>query len=165
MSTINYEHFLGWALIKEPSLLIEAEDGTKKISDYSDAQLKEAYEDAYARCQSLKPYMSEINYKTLIYNYALHIAICNSTYEAETDNENIFDKQEPTEALQKLYLKYSINSATIGIITSSSSGGSSASSQLPQSLTQADSETTYLLTTAYGKTALYFLEQLNGIII
>ena len=162
---INFENFLNWALVKEPTLIILTEDGAKKISDYSEFQLTEGYNDAIARCKSLRSYMNDANYKSLIYNYALHIAITNSTYETDNDNENIFDKQEPEEALQKLYLKYSIPSATIGIITSSSSGGSSASSQLPNSLTQADSETTFLITTVYGKTALYFLEQLNGIII
>lgn len=169
---INLDDFLKWACLKENSLIIEIVNEeeeppttTKDISEYSKQQLKEAYEDADARCKSLRKYMSTQNYKTLIYNYALHIAIVNSTFDFEIDNNNIFDKPEPAEALQKLYVKYSIASATTGIITSSSSGGSSASQQIPNSLAQGDLETSDLLKTAYGKTALYFLEQLNGIII
>ncbi len=165
MAEISFNDFIAWALIKEPSLKVVNEDNEDiTISDYSKLQLEEGYNDAIARCKSLKTYMSAMNYKTLIYNYALHIAIVSSIFIAEP-LENPFEVEEPTEALQKLYVKYSIASNTTGIITSSSSGGSSASSQLPQALTQGDLETTYLLSTPYGRLVEMFLEQLQGILL
>ena len=180
MATIDFNDFVKWVLIKEPSLKLqkeneettESEENVKEttedekiISDYSNQQLEEGYNDAIARCKSLKSYMSIENYRTLIYNYGLHIAITNSVFIAEVDENNIFEVSQPEEALQKLYVKYSVGTNTTGIVTSSSSGGSSASSQLPQAITQGNLETTYLLSTAYGRTVEMFLEQLQGILL
>ena len=179
---MDFNDFVKWALIKEPSLELKKEneneevaeaegdikvkaDSEKTISDYSKQQLEEGYNDALNRCNSLKSYISQNNYRTLIYNYGLHIAITNSIFIAEVDENNLFEVSQPEEALQKLYIKYSVASNTTGIVTSSSSGGSSASSQLPQSITQGDLETTYLLSTVYGRTAEMILEQLQGILI
>lgn len=164
--TIDFKDFVDWALIKESSLIVVDEvDGleTKTISDYSKQQLEEGFNDASSRCKSLKSYMSNFNYRTLLYNYALHIAIVNSVFIQDVDADGFIE--EPKEALQKLYIKYSVASNTAGIVTSSSSGGSSASSQLPTAITQGDLETAYLLGTQYGKTAEMFLEQLQGVLL
>ena len=72
---------------------------------------------------------------------------------------------EPTEALQKLYVQYGVYDSTAGIITSSSSGGSSASSALPKSVSEGDLETSWLMSTPYGVQAEMYFEQMNGIII
>ncbi len=116
------------------------------------------------RCASLKRYIRNFNYINLIFNYALHISIVSSAFEIKKDDEgNIWN--EPTEPLQKLYVQYSVYDSTAGILTSTSSGGSSASSALPKSLTEGDLETSYLLSTPYGVQAEIYFEQVNGIII
>lgn len=167
MAVIDYNDFKNWCLIKEPSLVIENEEtADKNISDYSSFQLQEGFNDAVDRCKLLNSYMSSNNFRSLIYNYGLHIAIANSFYENENNNEqDLFEITEPEEALQRLYIKYSVNSATIGITTSSSSGGSSASSQLPKVIADGDLETSFLLSTPYGKRAEIFFEQIQGVII
>lgn len=146
--TLDYDSFLKWALIKEPSLALEEEtikdplpDGfykdkdinkNKGISDYTYQQTALGFEEALNRCASLKRYMRNYNYINLIFNYALHIAIVSSSFEVKLVQEEGEEKptlwNEPTEALQKLYYRYSVYDSTVGIINSSSSGGSSASS-------------------------------------
>ncbi len=58
-----------------------------------------------------------------------------------------------------------IHDSTVGIINSSSSGGSSASSSLPKSVMEGDLETSYLMSTPYGMQAEMYFEQINGLII
>lgn len=115
--------------------------------------------------------MRDFNYINLIFNYALHISIVSSAFEIKKDDDteggqtsgNIWN--EPTEPLQKLYVQYSVYDSTAGILTSTSSGGSSSSVSLPKSLTEGDLETSYLLSTPYGVQAEIYFEQVNGIII
>ena len=169
--TLDYDSFLKWALIKEPSLkekepLNETPDTPTAygVSEYTYQQTTLAYEEALNRCASLKCYMRNYNYIDLIFNYALHISIVSSSFAVKKDDEgNIWN--EPTEALQKLYVQYGVYDSTAGIITSSSSGGSSASSALPKSVTEGDLETSYLMSTPYGVQAEMYFEQMNGIII
>ena len=176
--SLDYDSFLKWALIKEPSLKEKEplnelpEDITPSgISDYTYQQTTIAFEEALNRCASLKRYMRDFNYINLIFNYALHISIVSSAFEIKKDDDteggqtsgNIWN--EPTEPLQKLYVQYSVYDSTAGILTSTSSGGSSASSALPKSLTEGDLETSYLLSTPYGVQAEIYFEQVNGIII
>ena len=182
---LDYDSFLKWALIKEPSLKEKEslnelpEDITPSgISDYTYQQttmafkealnrcasLKRAFKEALNRCASLKRYMRDFNYINLIFNYALHISIVSSAFEIKKDDEgNIWN--EPTEPLQQLYVQYSVYDSTAGILTSTSSGGSSSSVTLPKSLTEGDLETSYLLSTPYGVQAEIYFEQVNGIII
>lgn len=181
--TLDYESFLKWVLIKEPTLasgvplakekeplLNELPEDSKTqnivggISSYTYQQTTMAFDEALNRCASLRPYMREYNYINLIFNYALHISIVSSAFEIKKD-ENGEIWKEPKEPLQKLYLQYSVNDSTAGIITSSSSGGSSASSSLPKSVTEGDLETSYLMSTPYGVQAEMYFEQINGIII
>lgn len=160
---LDYNKFLEWVLIKEPTLKVNTQI-EPPISAYSNQMLGIAFDDAYCRCKSLQAYMSLCNFTNCVYNYALHIAIMSAVYEVEVDEEgNIISK--PEEALQQLYISYSANDKTIGITTSASSGGSSASSTLPKSITEGDLETSWLLGTPYGIQAEIFLEQLNGVII
>lgn len=168
---LDYDSFLKWALIKEPSLkekdpLNEASDTPTAygISEYTYQQTTIAFEEALNRCASLKRYMRDSNYTNLVFNYSLHISIVSSAFEIKKDeNGDIWN--EPTEPLQKLYVQYAVYDSTAGIVTSSSSGGSSASSSLPKSVTEGDLETSYLMSTPYGvQTEMYF-EQMNGIII
>lgn len=177
--TLDYDSFLKWALIKEPSLkIIEPlsdpnPDGFYNdkdinrscgISEYTYQQTTIAFEEALNRCASLKRYMRENNYINLVFNYALHISIVSSSFAVKKDDEgNIWN--EPTEALQKLYIQYAVYDSTAGIITSSSSGGSSASSALPKSVSEGDLETSWLMSTPYGVYAEMYFEQMNGIII
>ncbi|WP_288550778.1 hypothetical protein [uncultured Brachyspira sp.] len=176
--SLDYDSFLKWALIKEPSLkekepLNESSDNTTAygISEYTYQQTTMAFEEALNRCASLKRYMRDFNYINLIFNYALHISIVSSAFEIKKDDDteggqtsgNIWN--EPTKPLQKLYVQYSVYDSTAGILTSTSSGGSSASSTLPKSLTEGDLETSYLLSTPYGVQAEIYFEQVNGIII
>lgn len=176
--SLTYDSFLKWALIKEPSLKEKEplnelpEDITPSgISDYTYQQTTMAFEEALNRCASLKRYMRDFNYINLIFNYALHISIVSSAFEIKKDDDteggqtsgNIWN--DPTEPLQKLYVQYSVYDSTAGILTSTSSGGSSASSTLPKSLTEGDLETSYLLSTPYGVQAEIYFEQVNGIII
>lgn len=171
--TLDYDSFLKWVLIKEPTLkekdpLIETPEGTIPttygISEYTYQQTTLAYEEALNRCASLKRYMRENNYINLIFNYALHISIVSSSFAVKKDDEgNIWN--EPTEALQKLYVQYAVYDSTAGIITSSSSGGSSSSQSLPKSVTEGDLETSYLMSTPYGVQAEMYFEQMNGIIL
>ena len=177
---VDYDSFLKWALIKEPTFavgvplakekdpLIETPEGTIPttygISEYTYQQTTLAYEEALNRCASLKRYMRDYNYINLIFNYALHISIVSSAFEIKKDeNGDIWN--EPTEPLQKLYVQYAVYDSTAGIVTSSSSGGSSASSSLPKSVTEGDLETSYLMSTPYGVQAEMYFEQMNGIII
>ncbi|WP_157148042.1 hypothetical protein [Brachyspira pilosicoli] len=175
---LDYDSFLKWALIKEPSLKEKEplnelpEDITPSgISDYTYQQTTMAFEEALNRCASLKRYMRDFNYINLIFNYALHISIVSSAFEIKKDDDteggqtsgNIWN--EPTEPLQKLYVQYSVYDSTAGILTSTSSGGSSSSVSLPKSLTEGDLETSYLLSTPYGVQAEIYFEQVNGIII
>ncbi len=176
--SLDYDSFLKWALIKEPSLKEKEplnelpEDITPSgISDYTYQQTTIAFKEVLNRCASLKRYMRDFNYINLIFNYALHISIVSSAFEIKKDDDteggqtsgNIWN--EPTEPLQKLYVQYSVYDSTAGILTSTSSGGSSASSTLPKSLTEGDLETSYLLSTPYGVQAEIYFEQVNGIII
>ncbi|WP_288685608.1 hypothetical protein [uncultured Brachyspira sp.] len=176
--SLTYDSFLKWALIKEPSLKEKEplnelpEDITPSgISDYTYQQTTMAFEEALNRCASLKRYMRDFNYINLIFNYALHISIVSSAFEIKKDDDteggqtsgNIWN--DPTEPLQKLYVQYSVYDTIAGILTSTSSGGSSASSTLPKSLTEGDLETSYLLSTPYGVQAEIYFEQVNGIII
>ena len=169
--TLDYDSFLKWALIKEPTLqekepLADASDipSAYGISEYTYQQTTLAYEEALNRCASLKRYMRNYNYIDLIFNYALHISIVSSSFAVKKDDEgNIWN--EPTEALQKLYVQYGVYDSTAGIITSSSSGGSSASSALPKSVQEGDLETSWLMSTPYGVQAEMYFEQMNGIII
>lgn len=176
--SLTYDSFLKWALIKEHSLKEKEplnelpEDITPSgISDYTYQQTTMAFEEALNRCASLKRYMRDFNYINLIFNYALHISIVSSAFEIKKDDDteggqtsgNIWN--EPTEPLQKLYVQYSVYDSTAGILTSTSSGGSSSSVSLPKSLTEGDLETSYLLSTPYGVQAEIYFEQVNGIII
>lgn len=171
--TLDYDSFLKWALIKEPTLkekdpLLETPEGTIPtaygISEYTYQQTTLAYEEALNRCASLKRYMRYSNYINLVFNYALHISIASSSFAVKKDeNGDIWN--EPTEALQKLYVQYGVYDSTAGIITSSSSGGSSASSTLPRSVSEGDLETSWLMSTPYGVYAEMYFEQMNGIII
>lgn len=176
--SLTYDSFLKWALIKEPSLKEKEplnelpEDITPSgISDYTYQQTTIAFKEALNRCASLKRYMRDFNYINLIFNYALHISIVSSAFEIKKDDDteggqtsgNIWN--EPTEPLQKLYVQYSVYDSTAGILTSTSSGGSSSSVSLPKSLTEGDLETSYLLSTPYGVQAEIYFEQVNGIII
>ncbi|WIH89365.1 hypothetical protein NEI02_06555 [Brachyspira pilosicoli] len=176
--SLDYDSFLKWALIKEPTLKEKKplnelpEDITPSgISDYTYQQTTMAFEEALNRCASLKRYMRDFNYINLIFNYALHISIVSSAFEIKKDDDteggqtsgNIWN--EPTEPLQKLYVQYSVYDSTAGILTSTSSGGSSSSVSLPKSLTEGDLETSYLLSTPYGVQAEIYFEQVNGIII
>lgn len=168
---LDYDSFLKWALIKEPSLkekdpLIELPEDTTPsgISEYTYQQTTIAFEEALNRCASLKRYMRDYNYTNLVFNYALHISIVSSAFEIKKDeNGDIWN--EPTEPLQKLYVQYGVYDSTAGIITSSSSGGSSASSALPKSVSEGDLETSWLMSTPYGVQAEMYFEQMNGIII
>ena len=79
---LDYDSFLKWALIKEPTLKEKKplnelpEDITLSgISDYTRQQTTIAFEEALNRCASLKRYMRDFNYINLIFNYALHISI------------------------------------------------------------------------------------------
>ena len=177
--TLDYDSLLKWALIKEPSLkIIEPlsdpnPDGFYNdkdinrscgISEYTYQQTTIAFEEALNRCASLKRYMRENNYINLVFNYALHISIVSSSFAVKKDeNGDIWN--EPTEALQKLYVQYGVYDSTAGIITSSSSGGSSASSALPKSVSEGDLETSWLMSTPYGVQAEMYFEQMNGIIL
>lgn len=176
--SLDYDSFLKWALIKEPTLKEKKplnelpEDITPSgISDYTYQQTTMAFEEALNRCASLKRYMRDFNYINLIFNYALHISIVSSAFEIKKDDDteggqtsgNIWN--EPTEPLQQLYVQYSVYDSTAGILTSTSSGGSSSSVTLPKSLTEGDLETSYLLSTPYGVQAEIYFEQVNGIII
>ncbi|WP_300742906.1 hypothetical protein [uncultured Brachyspira sp.] len=134
------------------------------ISEYTYQQTTIAFEEALNRCASLKRYMRDYNYTNLVFNYALHISIVSSAFEIKKDeNGDIWN--EPTEPLQKLYVQYAVYDSTAGIVTSSSSGGSSASSTLPKSVTEGDLETSYLMSTPYGVQAEMYFEQMTGIII
>ena len=168
---LDYDSFLKWALIKEPSLKEKEplnelpEDITPSgISDYTYQQTTMAFKEALNRCASLKRYMRDFNYINLIFNYALHISIVSSAFEIKKDDEGKI-WNEPTDPLQQLYVQYSVYDTIAGILTSTSSGGSSASSTLPKSLTEGDLETSYLLSTPYGVQAEIYFEQVNGIII
>ncbi|MEI0609617.1 hypothetical protein [Brachyspira pilosicoli] len=168
---LDYDSFLKWALIKEPSLkekepLNELPEDIipSGISDYTYQQTTMAFKEALNRCASLKRYMRDFNYINLIFNYALHISIVSSAFEIKKDDEGKI-WNEPTEPLQQLYVQYSVYDTIAGILTSTSSGGSSASSTLPKSLTEGDLETSYLLSTPYGVQAEIYFEQVNGIII
>lgn len=187
--TLDYDSFLKWALIKEPTLaakekdplpeahirVIETPEGTIPtaygISEYTYQQTTLAYEEALNRCASLKRYMRYSNYINLIFNYALHISIVSSSFAVKKDEDTEGGQasgdiwNEPTEALQKLYVQYGVYDSTAGIITSSSSGGSSASSALPKSVSEGDLETSWLMSTPYGVQAEMYFEQMNGIII
>ena len=176
---VDYDSFLKWALIKEPTLkekdpLTELPEDSETPSGISDAagglssytyqQTTIAFEEALNRCASLKRYMRDYNYTNLVFNYALHISIVSSAFEIKKDDEgNIWN--EPIEPLQKLYVQYAVYDSTAGIVTSSSSGGSSASSSLPKSVTEGDLETSYLMSTPYGVQAEMYFEQMTGIII
>lgn len=176
---LDYDSFLKWALIKEPSLAVgvplakekdpltelpEDSETPSGLSSYTYQQTTIAFEEALNRCASLKRYMRDYNYTNLVFNYALHISIVSSAFEIKKDeNGDIWN--EPTEPLQKLYVQYAVYDSTAGIITSSSSGGSSASSSLPKSVTEGDLETSYLMSTPYGVQAEMYFEQMTGIII
>lgn len=175
--SLDYDSFLKWALIKEPSLkekeplqnvhsgINESSDNTTAygISEYTYQQTTMAFKEALNRCASLKRYMRDFNYINLIFNYALHISIVSSAFIKKDDEGIIWN--EPTEPLQKLYVQYSVYDSTAGILTSISIGGSSSSVTLPKSLTEGDLETSYLLSTPYGVQAEIYFEQVNGIII
>ena len=177
--TLDYDSFLKWALIKEPTFAVgvplakekdpltelpEDSETPSGLSSYTYQQTTIAFKEALNRCASLKRYMRDYNYINLIFNYALHISIVSSAFEIKKDeNGDIWN--EPTEPLQKLYVQYAVYDSTAGIVTSSSSGGSSASSSLPKSVTEGDLETSYLMSTPYGVQAEMYFEQMNGIII
>ena len=177
---LDYDSFLKWALIKEPSLkekeplpevhirVNETSDTPTAygISEYTYQQTTIAFEEALNRCASLKRYMRDYNYTNLVFNYALHISIVSSAFEIKKDGEgNIWNEPTEPEPLQKLYVQYAVYDSTAGIVTSSSSGGSSASSSLPKSVTEGDLETSYLMSTPYGVQAEMYFEQMTGIII
>ncbi|MDA0071770.1 hypothetical protein OFT50_06715 [Brachyspira hyodysenteriae] len=84
---LDYDSFLKWALIKEPSLkekdpLNEASDTPTAygISEYTYQQTTIAFEEALNRCASLKRYMRDSNYTNLVFNYSLHISIVSSAF-------------------------------------------------------------------------------------
>ncbi len=176
---VDYDSFLKWALIKEPTFAVgvplakekdpltelpEDSETPSGISEYTYQQTTIAFEEALNRCASLKRYMRDYNYTNLVFNYALHISIVSSAFEIKKDDEgNIWN--EPIEPLQKLYVQYAVYDSTAGIVTSSSSGGSSASSTLPKSVTEGDLESSYLISTPYGVQAEMYFEQMTGIII
>ena len=94
---LDYDSFLKWALIKEPSLKEKEslnelpEDITPSgISDYTYQQTTMAFKEALNRCASLKRYMRDFNYINLIFNYALHISIVSSAFEIKKDDEGKF---------------------------------------------------------------------------
>lgn len=160
---LDYNKFIEWVLIKEPTLKVD-ELIEPPISVYSNQLLTLAFEQAYYRCVGIKRYLNNYNFIDCVYNYALHIAIMDASFNVTVDEDgNIID--EPTEALQKLFIRYVDNSGVNGITTSASSGGSSASSTLPKSITDGDLETSYLMTTPYGQQVEMYFEQLGGVCI
>ena len=112
---LDYDSFLKWALIKEPTLAIgvplakEKEplpevhirvnetsdtptaygisDATGGLSSYTYQQTTIAFEEALNRCASLKRYMRDSNYTNLVFNYALHISIVSSAFEIKKDDD------------------------------------------------------------------------------
>lgn len=167
---MNFEDFSNWASRKEPSLLTtiksEDEDTPDEIAIDTDTieALKFAYEDATEKVMSLFVYMSFHNYKMLVYNYSLHIAIIDASCDLDTIDLSNPDNNKLS-PLQNLHLKYKVYTNTAGIITSSSSGGSSASSVLPSRISQGDIETSWLLLTPYGRQAELYMEQTESVLI
>ena len=107
--SLDYDSFLKWALIKEPSLkekepLNESSDNTTAygISEYTYQQTTMAFKEALNRCDSLKRYMRDFNYINLIFNYALHISIVSSAFEIKNYKNFMFNIQFMT--VQQEYL-------------------------------------------------------------
>lgn len=149
---LNFEAFLEWVLIKEPTLRDIEKD--PPVSDYTKAQLEIGFNDAFCRCQGVRSYMRECNFETLVYNYALHIAIMNA-----------IPIDEIVHPLQAINSKYFAKDSVIGITTSASSGGSSASTTLPKIISEGDMETVYLINTPYGIQVELIFESLGGMTI
>lgn len=164
--SLSVDDFLEWAFKKEPTLSVmplNNEEADKEPAETPTiSALKEAYNNAYYLSVSMSKYIRNQNYRLYLYNYALHLAIVSAVWMPENDNDMF---EEPTEPLQKLYVKYGVINGTIGITTSSSSGGSSAGATLPRAITEGDLETSNLLLTPYGRFVETVNEQLVGVVI
>lgn len=138
MATINYEDWYAWAKKRE-TLSPDAED----FWAYT-----ESWERALGLVESLQPWLSELNYRLLLYNVALHYVITNPY--TNLDGE-----------INPLYTKYGISDKSGGIVSSASDESSSATYHITKSLNDADFTTQDLIMTPYGQYAYSILEQMN----
>lgn len=138
MEELTYENWFDWAKKRE----------TLSPDDAEFYAYTEAWERAIGLVGSLQEWLSELNFKLLLYNVTLHY-VCTAPYT------NLDGSINP------LYLKYGIADKQGGIVSSASDESSSASYHITKSLNDADFTTQDLMMTTYGQYAYSILEQLN----
>lgn len=121
-------------------------------SEMEDLEIKEtpfiklAFRKTRILTQSLEQYLQCDEFCELVNNLWLHYVIVNS------------DTNSP------LYNKYDVGGSSV-LVTSTSAGGSSASMEVPRTITEGDLFTYDLYRTPYGRFALIILESLKNIAI
>lgn len=138
MAAINYYDWYDWAKKRE----------TLSPDDDAFWAYEESWERAQGLVSSLQPWLSDLNYRLLLYNAALHYVITNAYTNLDGN-------------INPLYTKYGIADKAGGIVSSASDESSSASYHITKSLNDADFTTQDLMMTPYGQYAYSILEQLN----
>lgn len=141
MATISITDFISWCKIYEP-------DAFASIT-IADDYITENYNSSIYYMESLKSYFDSNNYRILVYRYALHLIVINSSGQASPMNS--------------LYTKYDIAHSGDGILSSASAEGSNSSYAQIGSIQNADAESIFLWSTPYGKQVEAVFTQLAGI--
>lgn len=109
-----------------------------------DNQVKRAFKKTSVYAENLKPYLNCDEFCELVNNLWLHFYIIDSNKDSV------------------LYTKYDVGSTSV-LVTSTSAGGSSASMEVPRTISEGDLFTFDLYRTPYGRFALTILESLKHI--
>ncbi len=142
MASISYSNWYLWAVATEPTL--------STVPDTTQA-LIDAYDEASDTFTSLEPYLTEGNYRLLVYRYAMHTLIISSGYSTDP-------------ILKALYDKYEVGTYA-GIISGVGDGPSSVSKLIPSRMAEGDAQTIALFATPYGKWVESVFQQLRNIAI
>ena len=141
-TAISYTDWLTWAASNEATLV---------SIDNTIQALHDAYDEAIATFEPLEGYLNIVNYKFLVYRFALHLLIVNGGGNA-------------TAAILGLYTKYDIVEFS-GIISGAGDSGSSAQKLIPAGVQAGDLQTMMLFATPYGKQVEVVQEQLRNLAI
>ena len=139
---VSYADWYDWAKNNESTLAGVAD---------SNQSLIDAYDEAFDTVQAYQGYLTDNNFRLLVYRLALHILIVNSGAVA-------------TPILTALYAKYKIASYA-GIVTAAGSGPTSSSKLIPGTMQTGDAETLALFATPSGKQVESVYEQLRNIVL
>lgn len=165
--------FLRWVITVEPSLhnkLAPTCELDKPQKDVTTPVLFIYYKEALSKMLPLKSQIgSKHIYLLTLYRLALHYAIFYSSANVNdevdlTKSLDLFNDEKYT-PLQRLYLQYKVYTYNHGILNMYSTSTTSGSTVTPLSLQNGNLETSYLLSTPYGRAVEMVYESLLASVV